>query len=82
MQTRTITINLNLLDSTAKIFDEALFNYDDYFLNEVQDRIEDLLASNTAFIQNMIQDVAYTLVEDFNDEYAKDPEPVTHWTAG
>lgn len=70
MKKRTITIQLDLPDSTAKIFDEALFSYDDYFLNEVQDRIEDLLASNTEYVRKMIEDVAYTLVEDFNEQEA------------
>lgn len=71
MQRRTITIQLNLPEATTKIFDEALYSYDDYFLNEVQERIEDILASNTQHVQKMIEDVAYALVEAFNEEHAE-----------
>jgi len=70
MQTRTITIQLDLPDSTAKIFDEALYSYDDYFMNELQDRISDFLTSNTEYVRRTVEDIAYTLVEDFNEQEA------------
>lgn len=77
MQKRTVTITLNLSDEAARYFDQAAYEYDTRFTEELEDNVAEYLMQSRQYysLNQMVIDTAENVRfahEAFEHEQFKD----------
>lgn len=67
MSTRKIKVYLNMSIETAKVFDSAVHNYDDYFTEELSEQLSDIIKSSGVDLDFIISRTARVIAKHFDE---------------